>query len=470
MPRILPLLRFNESDKDFSAATAFHAIRFRRSERVPSADFGKRSKGGSDTIKPRMRVHPFFAIRAAANRVSQVACPPYDVVDFTGAVACAANPNSFMRVVRPEVDFGRDQDPHSPLVYAKGLENLRGLLERRCMIREPKENLFVYRQAAQGRTQSGLVCCVDVADYLQGTIARHELTRPEKEQDRTDHMTALGVHCEPVFLTVPGLDGFVAQLSRDMNHRPVFHFSAPDKVTHTLWAATSVDAYRDLFAQVPRVFIADGHHRSAAAARVAAALADSGESVDRTELGRFLAVIFPAEELLILPYHRLARLAPGQRAEQVERALSEVGVLDAVDESDGPAPRAKGEVSIYLNRSWWRLRLPHEGGDLPTDQLDVVRLSRTVLAPVLGITDERRDPRLSFLGGCSAQELAAQVESGIADIAFAMYPTSIDELLAVAGAGLIMPPKSTWFHPKLRSGLFLHSFSPALDASLELSP
>jgi len=415
-----------------------------------------------------MRVHPFFAIRAAANRVSQVACPPYDVIDFAGAAACAANPNSFMRVVRPEVDFGPDQDPHSPSVYAKGLDNLRGLLERRCMVREPKENFFVYRQAAQGRTQSGLVCCVDVADYVSGAIARHELTRPDKEQDRTDHMVALGAHCEPVFLTVAGLDGFVAQLARDMNHRPIFHFSAPDKVIHTLWAATSIDAYYELFAEVPRIFIADGHHRSAAAVRASAALASAPEGIDRTALGRFPAVIYPAEELLILPYHRLARLARGQGIEQVEHALSEVGVLDAVDESDGPAPRAKGEVSIYLNKSWWRLRLPGAHGESPTDLLDVVRLSRTVLAPILGITDERTDPRLSFLGGCSPQELAAHVESGKADIAFAMHPTSIEELLAVAGAGLIMPPKSTWFHPKIRSGLFLHSFSPALDASLAL--
>jgi len=415
-----------------------------------------------------MRVHPFFALRAAANRVSQVACPPYDVVDFAGAAACATNPNSFMRVVRPEVDFGHDQDPHSPIVYAKGLDNLRGLLERRCMVREPRENFFVYRQAAQGRTQSGLVCCVDVADYLSGVIARHELTRPDKEQDRTDHMVAVGAHCEPVFLTVAGLDGFVAQLSRDMNHRPLFHFTAPDKVIHTLWDATSVDTYRKLFADVPRIFIADGHHRSAAAARAAAALSNAGGGIDRTELGRFPAVIYPAEELLILPYHRLARLAPGQRTEHVERALSEVGVLDPVDESDGPAPRAKGEVTIYLNKSWWRLRLPRANGDSPTDLLDVVRLSRTVLGPILGITDERTDPRLAFHGGCSPQELSAHVENGSADIAFAMHPTSIDELLTVAGAGLIMPPKSTWFHPKIRSGLFLHSFSPALDASLAL--
>jgi len=415
-----------------------------------------------------MHVHPFFAIRAAANRVSQVACPPYDVVDFAAAAACAANPNSFMRVVRPEVDFERSHDPHSPSVYSKGLDNLRSLLERRCMVREASENFFVYRQAAQGRTQSGLVCCVDVADYVSGAIARHELTRPDKEQDRTDHMIALGAHCEPVFLTVASLRGFVEQLSRDMNHRPIFHFCAPDKVIHTLWAATSIDAYRTMFADVPRVFIADGHHRSAAAARAATALSDAGDGIDQAQLRRFLAVIYPAEELLILPYHRLARLAPGQRVEQVERALSDVGVLDPVDESDGPAPRAKGEVTIYLNKSWWRLRLPRASGDSPIDLLDVVRLSRTVLAPVLGITDERTDQRLSFLGGCSPQELAKQVESGSADIAFAMHPTSIDELLAVAGAGLIMPPKSTWFHPKIRSGLFLHSFSPLLDASLAL--
>jgi len=466
VPWTLAFLRFDKANKYVDAVLRLHGFPLSAVERTSFSGVRKKHHGGSDTLGLRMHVHPFFALRAAANRVSQVACPPYDVVDFAGAVACAANPNSFMRVVRPEVDFGPDQDPHSPSVYARGLDNLRGLLERRCMVREPRENFYVYRQAAQGRTQSGLVCCVDVADYVSGIIARHELTRPDKEQDRTDHMITLRAHCEPVFLTVAGLNGFVAQLSRDMNHRPLFHFSAPDKVIHTLWAATSIDAYRQLFADVPRVFIADGHHRSAAAARASDALAHVTDDIDRNEVGRFPAVIYPAEELLILPYHRLARLASGQRAEQLERALNEVAVLEMVDESEGPAPRAKGEVSVYLNKSWWRLRLPRAHGESPTDLLDVVRLSRTVLAPILGITDERTDPRLSFLGGCSAQELAAHVENGKADIAFAMYPTSIEELLAVAGAGLIMPPKSTWFHPKIRSGLFLHSFSPALDAAL----
>ncbi len=413
-----------------------------------------------------MRIHPFSAIRTPAHRASEVSCPPYDVVDRSEAVQFATKTNNFMRVIRPEVDFSNEQDPHSPAVYRRGQENLQDLITRKLMTRDSTASLYVYRQARSGRRQAGLVCCVDVEDYKIGDIRRHELTRPEKELDRMEHMLASGAHCEPVLLTVMGQNEFVRQLSRDMNHRPLLHFAAKDGVTHTLWSVQEINPYTKIFQDVQRMYIADGHHRCAAATRVAEHFRNSsGVSVDH-ESQRFPAVVFPGEELVILPYHRLARFAPGQTSEEVERKLAAAGLLEPISESVGPAPASRGEIGIFVNKTWWRFRFPPATGDSVLDQLDVVRISKVVLAPILRITDERTDPRISFLGGCSTEDLSASVLAGQCDIAFAMHATSIEELINVASANLIMPPKSTWFDPKIRSGLFVHSF--ALQSDVEL--
>ncbi len=406
-----------------------------------------------------MKIYPFAAIRSPAHRVSEVSCPPYDVVDRAQAAELAsAKPNSFMRVVRAEVDFSIECDPHADDVYQRARENFFDLIARGYLERDSVAGMYVYRQSSGGRRQAGLVCCVGVDDYRAGTIRRHELTRPDKEHDRVEHMRAVGAHCEPVLLTVTDQPELARQLARDMNHRPIVHFSAKDGVTHTLWNVQDVDPYRAIFGAVDLAYIADGHHRCAAAARVAEAHSTEGTSQEFDEAHRFPATIFPAEELHILPYHRLARFASGQSSESVERALAQVCTLEPISESVGTAPLARGELSVFLNQTWWRMRLPTVASESPLDHLDVVRLSNHVLAPIFGIVDERNDPRISFLGGCSLEQLASRVLRGDADVAFAMYPTSIEELLTVARASLIMPPKSTWFDPKLRSGLFAHSF------------
>ncbi len=417
-----------------------------------------------------MRIHPFSAIRTPAHRASEVSCPPYDVVDRSEAALFATKPNNFMRVIRPEVDFPVEQDPHSPEVYQRGRENFDSLVERKLMTPDPVARFYVYRQSRGGHKQSGLVCCVNVEDYRRGEIRRHELTRPDKELDRVKHMLAVGAHCEPVLLTVVGQTELVRQLARDMNHRPLFHFAAKDGVTHTLWSVQESDAYDQIFQNIDRMYIADGHHRCAAASRVAEQLRDGTVEIEKDESQRFPAVIFPAEELVILPYHRLARFAVGQSCEAVERELAAAGTLEPIDESVGPAPASSGEIGIFLNQTWWRFRFPPVTSDCVLDRLDVVRISNTILAPILGITDERTDPRVSFLGGCSSEDLSAAVLGGRCDVAFAMYPTSIDELLNVAQAGLIMPPKSTWFDPKIRSGLFVHPFAPRAHVELPSNP
>lgn len=402
-----------------------------------------------------MRIHAFSALRASANRASEVGCPPYDVVDFDNALAVATlKPNSFMRVIRSEVDFPAGTDPHSEPVYLKARENLESLIRGKYLVQEPSAGMFVYRQAKAGRRQCGLVCCVDVEEYRSGVIRKHELTRPDKESDRTHHMLNVAAHCEAVLLAVHGQQEFVRQLSRDMNDRPLFHFAAKDGVTHTLWSVHSTSPYMEMFRSIAHAYIADGHHRCAAADRAARLLEGTGDC----ESQRFPAVIYPSEELLILPYHRLVKFAAGQTAEGLRASLGAIGSLIPLSIDEDPHPRARGEVSIYLQGTWWRWTLPPASSAGPLENLDVVRLTKSVLGPILGIGDERTDQRISFMGGCGCAELRATVDAGKADVAFAMFATSIDELFAVAQANLIMPPKSTWFDPKIRSGLFAHPF------------
>lgn len=413
-----------------------------------------------------MKIYPFAAIRSPAHRVSGVSCPPYDVVDRAQAAELvAAKPNSFMRVVRAEVDFERGHDPHAPEVYQRARDNFLDLIARGYLAADPVAGMYVYRQSNSGRRQAGLVCCVSVEAYRDGTIRRHELTRPDKEQDRVEHMRVVGAHCEPVLLTVTDQPNLARQLGRDMNHRPIVHFVAKDGVTHTLWNVQEIEPYLELFDAVDLLYIADGHHRCAAAARVAdeqsaAGVCESGDAVHH-----FPATIFPADELHILPYHRLVRFEAGQTGESVARDLAAVGRLEPFAQSAGAAPLSRGEIGVFLNGTWWRMRLPAVTSNSPLDHLDVVRLSKSVLASIFAIVDERGDSRISFLGGCSNDQLAEAVLRGDGDIAFAMYPTSIEELLAVARAGLIMPPKSTWFDPKLRSGLFAHAFETVKTTS-----
>ena len=417
-----------------------------------------------------MQIHPFLAIRTPAHRASEVSCPPYDVVDRSEAGALARKENSFMRIIRPEVDFPIEQDPHESKVYERAKENLSRLLNRGVMKRESAPCMYVYRQARQGRRQAGLVCCVDVDDYRRGNIRRHELTRPDKELDRMQHMMEVGAHCEPVLLAVLGQAELVRQLIRDMNYRPAMHFTARDGVTHTLWPVQEVDRYLRIFSEVDRMYIADGHHRCAAASRVAHALQDSPTKTESDEIQRFPAVIYPAEELVILPYHRLARFGSGKTASAVAQMLAAVGSIEHIPETEDPSPSNRGEIGIFFDQRWWRFRFPPVEGASALDRLDVVRLSRTILDPILGIADERTDPNVSFLGGRTIEELASSVLSGRFDIAFAMYPTSIEELIEVAQANLIMPPKSTWFDPKIRSGLFVHTNTSQYNQELPSQP
>ena len=405
-----------------------------------------------------LRIKPFAALRPLPNIAAQVSSVPYDIVTTEEARQLAAdNPRSFLHVLRPEIDLPVETDPHDPAVYAAAKQNFQRLLSHGDLVREDEPKLYLYRQVLNDHYQIGLVCCCHVDDYNNDIIKKHEKTRPEKEDDRTRHMLAINAHPGPVLMTyrdAPQIDKLVAQ---DVNNRPLFHFVAPDGVTHTVWTVNDAQSYCDVFAEVEAAYIADGHHRSASAARAATQRrAANPNHTGREEYNWFLTVLFPASQLTILPYNRVVTDLAGQSVQQVLHRLAEVGNLSDTNE---PQPDRSGVFGIYLDGSWRRLALDEATIDRtdPIQSLDVALLQDRVLEPIFGIGDPRSDHRLDFIGGLDGtQKLVNRVHSGEAAAAFSLFPTTIQQLLSVADAGLVMPPKSTWFEPKLRSGLFIH--------------
>ncbi|MBL8114911.1 MAG: DUF1015 domain-containing protein [Acidobacteria bacterium] len=390
-----------------------------------------------------------------------VASVPYDVIDTAEARALAAgNAVSFLHVCRPEIDLPEGTGLYDDAVYAKGRENLDAFYANGTLVDDPSPKLFVYRQTWRGRSQDGLVACCSVDDYDRDVIKKHEKTRADKENDRVKHVLTQSAHAEPVFLTYradAGIDALVAAVTEAA---PEFDFVAPDGVGHTLWivpddgAAALVEAFRG----IPMLYVADGHHRCASASRARAAVAAKiGPLAADHPANWFPATIFPDAALRILPYNRLVKDLNGR---EPEAFLEEIRKQFAVAPDAGPEPRRKGDVRMYLGGAWYGLTplLPVDEKD-PISSLDVSVLQDRLLAPVLGIGDPRTDKRIDFLGGIrGTDELVKRVDSGDFAVAFSMYETTLAELMAIADAGATMPPKSTWFEPKLRSGLFVHRF------------
>lgn len=411
-------------------------------------------------------IRPFRALRPPRDRAAAVVAPPYDVVDTAEArVLAAGNPDSFLHVSRPEIDLPDGVDPHTDEVYAAGRAALEDFVRRGALVPDDAPGLLVYRQRAElpvgpdgapaTVTQTGVVGCATVADYRAGVIATHEHTRHDKETDRTRHIAALGAHDEPVFLmyrpAAPGAADVAAVLAAVTAREPEHDLVTDDGVAHTLWtlapdeAGTLVAA----FAAMPTLYVADGHHRSAAAARVAA------ES-DAPGAGEFPVVVFPADELTILPYNRVVTDLAGHDADGLLAALAEA--FDVELSGGAPVP-ARHEVGLHLAGHWYLLRAREDVVDEsdPIARLDVSVLQDRVLGPLLGITDPRTDERVAFVGGIRGTgELERLVASGRAAAAFLLHPTSTEDVMDVADGGQVMPPKSTWFEPKLRSGFFVH--------------
>ena len=405
-------------------------------------------------------LHPFRALRPRPAEAAQVAAVPYDVVSRGEARALAGdNPLSFLRVSRAEIELAPETDPYSDVVYERASENFLRLKERTLVV-EDEPSVYFYRLRMGSHDQTGLVACYSIDEYERGGIRKHERTRRDKEDDRTRHMSALGAQTGPVFLTYQASPAVAAIAGLATAAEPLFDFAASDGVQHTVWrvGGTDRDALAAHFEQIPRLYIADGHHRAASAARTRtrlAALRGAGTSLgDGADFNTMLAVAFPHDQVQILAYNRvvtdLGRLAPGAFLEAIrERFTIEPGPA---------APAGRGEVAMYFQHAWHTLRpaTAPDGSD-PLASLDVSVLQADLLAPILHITDVRTDRRIDFVGGIrGTSALKRLVDSGQAAVAFSLFPVSVANLMAVSDADGIMPPKSTWFEPKLRDGLLIH--------------
>ena len=398
---------------------------------------------------------PFAALRPDPALAASVCELPYDVMSSDEARAIAADrPLSFLRVSKPEIDLPPGTDPHSPEVYATGRRNFQHLVADGVLRRDPAPCFHLYRQILGSHSQTGLVALASCDEYLRGIVKKHELTRPDKEDDRMRHIEALSAQTGPAFLTyraVPAIDAFVRRVTAAA---PEVDFTAPDGVRHSSWPVAAPDDIaflRDAFAAIPVLYIADGHHRSAAAARVFEARQGTGGSAG------FLGVVFPHDQLRILPYNRVLRDLNGHDPESLLAALDRVC---EIRDPGSPDPARKQELGLFLGGRWRTLVFRPQAAALATtavERLDVALLQAQVLAPVFGIDDPRTSDRIAFVGGIRGTgELEEMVASGGFVCAFSMYPTEIGDLMAVADAGGIMPPKSTWFEPKLRDALFSH--------------
>ncbi len=405
-------------------------------------------------------VRPFAAFRPPPPAAVRVASPPYDVINTAEARALAAgNPDSFLHVSRPEIDLPEGTDEHADAVYARGAENLTALVEQRALVPDPEPHLYLYAQKMGDHRQIGVVGCASVAEYSRDLIKKHEKTRPDKEDDRTRHIGELGAHDEPVFLTYRA-DATIDRLVQEaLLVAPVYDLTTADGVEHRLWVLgrEGTQAIAERFEQhVPFLYVADGHHRCAAAARVHEKLAGDGGEHDV-----FLAVVFPHDQMKILPYNRVVRDLEGRSIEALLARLS--AVLDVTPAADGAAatPATPRSFGIYLGGRWYQARVRAGSYDEkdPVAALDCSICQDQILGPVFGVTDPRRDRHVDFVGGIRGiAELEKRVDSGAFTMAVHLHPTRIEELFAVSDAGLLMPPKSTWFEPKLRSGLFVHTF------------
>lgn len=412
-----------------------------------------------------MRVFPFCADRPPPSLAGAVASLPYDVVDTGEARALAAgNPRSFLRVVRPEIDLPDGIPLSDERVYARGARTLADFRREGTLRRDPRPTLYIYRLEDGAHAQTGVVATCHIDDYAQDVIRRHELTLPAKEDDRTRHVDTLNANTGPVFLTYrdhPPID----DLTHDLVSRPPdADFTAVDGVRHSVWRIEDPRPWVDAFAAVPTAYVADGHHRTASAVRVGVERRNRDPHHQGNEpYTRFLTVLFPADQLRILPYNRLVTHLNGFTPDGFLAALSDTGCRVTQEGASGEEVPS-GRIDLYLAGAWHRLSWSDEPADDPVTALDVSRLQDRVLTPLLGIDDPRADDALRFVGGVhGARGLTEVVDSGVGAAAFALHPTGIDQLMAIADAGRIMPAKSTWFEPKLRSGLFVYPLEACGD-------
>lgn len=405
---------------------------------------------------------PFKAFRPISNKAKEVASYPYDIVNSEEARELVKNnPNSFLRVGKPEVDLDPNISLYDKKVYEKGKENLNNLIDRGILKEDPSPCYYVYSLTMDGRTQNGLVGCASIDDYWNDVIKKHEHTRKQKEEDRCEHVRVTNAHTGPIFLTYKDEKEINDLVKRIKENQPDNDHISDDGIRHQTWVinnAEDIEFIKNKLASVPNFYVADGHHRSAAAAIVGKERREANPNhTGKENYNRFLAVLFPASELHIMDYNRLVVDLNGNSVSEFLEKVSEKFFVEK--SSSKVSPSKKGEFGFYCEGNWYKWTIKPEFVDLskPVESLDVAILQKFVLDGLLGIEDPRIDDRIDFVGGIRGlDELVRRVDIGGMKAAISMYPTSIEELMNIADAGKVMPPKSTWFEPKLRDGLFVH--------------
>lgn len=403
-------------------------------------------------------VRPFRGLRPKPELASRVACPPYDVLSADEARQMARRePYSFLRVNKPELEFEESADPYSAEVYRRGKENLTRLISDGIMKRDDTDCLYLYRLTMNGQSQTGLVALTSVAEYLSGVIKKHEHTRPEKVKDRADHIVALGAQVGPVLSAFRHTSAISNLMAEETTNNPAVDFLADDSVRHQLWViedAKRIESLVAAFDRLDALYIADGHHRSEAAAEVLRRQQVGATSDNR---GYFLSVLFDDRELTILPYNRVVRDFSGLSLKEVIEKATVAFKISPADKA--VEPDSRHQFGMYCEGGWYHMtaRSGSFDADHPTESIDTAILFSNLMAPVLGIEDARTDSRIGFVGGIRGnQELMRLVDSKVYRAAFSLFPTSVEQLLTVADAGKVMPPKSTWFEPKLRTGMVVN--------------
>ena len=411
------------------------------------------------------KVTPFQSIRPVPELASRVAALPYDVYNRKEALAeVKREPLSFLKIDRAETQFSDDVDTYDPRVYAKAKELLYAMIDDGTFITEDVPCYYIYELTMNGRSQTGIVACSGVDDYQNQLIKKHENTREDKELDRIRHVDITDAHTGPIFLVYRSVQEINEIVEKVKETEPTYDFVSPDQISHRAWCisdAQLINRLQSLFEQIPCTYIADGHHRCASAVKVGLKRREENPGyTGNEEFNRFLSVLFPDDQLYIMPYNRVVKDLNGLSKESFLEAIEDAGFTIEQKGNEQVAPSTKGSFGMYLDHQWYLLTAKeHLLSSEPVKGLDVSILQDYLLAPVLNIQDPRTDKRIDFVGGIRGlDELEKRANSDMT-VAFSMYATSISELLSVADAGLLMPPKSTWFEPKLRSGLFIHKLS-----------
>lgn len=418
---------------------------------------------------------PFYGIRPREDLVHKIAAPPYDVVTSEEARAIVEkNPYSFLKVDRAETQFDNSVNMYSDHVYERARDTLDQMIAEGSFVTDSSPCYYVYELTMNGRSQTGLTGCISIDDYLENRIKKHENTKTEKETDRIRHVDACRAHTGPIFLTYRENERLSFIQVEKKRENPLYSFQSDDGICHKVWKIDEpelVKEIHEIFHKISEIYIADGHHRAASAVKAGLKRRQEENScTGEEEYNYFLSVLFPDKELLIMEYNRLVYDLNGYTPEEFLKCIEtefemeclhkrKEETLDAAAHADSFRPQEKGEISMYVNGGWYRLKLKKaEQSENVAETLDVAQLQNTILAPILGIRDPKTDQRIRFIGGIRGISVLEELADKNGGVAFVMYPTSMEELFAVADAGLLMPPKSTWFEPKLRSGLFIHRF------------